>query len=46
MDTVIDVYFEKEIVILAATDELDEERVREVLETNSVEVSKVAKTSG
>lgn len=46
MDGVIDVYFEEEIEILASTDELDEERVFEVLETNSVDVKKVSKTSG
>ena len=44
MDSVIDVYFEQEIEILVASDELDEQAVWDVLETHSVEISKITRS--
>jgi len=44
MDAVIDVYFEDEIVILVGEPgELDQEQVREILETNGVDFTGISK---
>jgi len=47
MDTVIDVYFEDEIVILVdEPGEFDQEQAWEILETNSIGFTGISKAGG
>ena len=47
VDTVIDVYFEDEIIILVdGSNDLNQEQVWEILETNSIGFTGISKAGG